>query len=326
MRTTMHLIHRAGRWLGAGLLAACVATAGHAAAFPDKPIEIVVPSAAAGGTDLLARIFADAAKKQLPQPMFVTNKPGAAGAIGMKNVIAAPPDGYRMAMVVAAWAILPSLGEANWTAGDFRYIARINEDPAAITVRTDAPWKTVDEFLADAKKRPGQISMGNVGVGSIYHFAAAALEDKTGLKFSHIPFQGANPAVAALVGGHIDAVAVSPAEVSSQVAAGKLRVLAVMADKRVKGFESVPTLAEKNINLSIGTWRGLTVPKGTPNEVVAILRDATRKTVEEQSFREGLDKANLGYAYLEGPEFEAFAEKNFQYFKQLAAKLDLGGK
>lgn len=313
----------AWRACAAALLFAVAASTALASGYPERPIELVVPTSPAGGTDVLSRLFAEAAKKQLPQPFVVVNKPGAAGAIGMKSVLTAPPDGYRLAMVIAAWAILPSLGEANWKSGDFKYVALINEDPAAITVRADAPWKTIDEFLADAKKRPGGISIGNVGVGSVYHFAAAALEDRTGLKFTHVPFQGASPAVTALLGGHIDAVGVSPAEVSAHVAAGKFRVLAVMSDRRAKGFEGVPTLAEKNVPLSIGTWRGLTVPKATPDSVVTVLRDATRKAVADPAFRDGLDNANLGYAYMDGPAFEAFAEKNFQYFQQLARKLDL---
>lgn len=308
----------------AAVLGACaISQVSYASGYPERPVEIVVPTSAGGGTDVLARVFSDAARKHLPQPFVIANRPGAAGAIGMKSVIAAPPDGYKVAMLIAAWSILPSLGEGNWTSGDLKYIARINEDPAAVTVRADAKWKTIDEFLADAKQRPGAISIGNVGVGSIYHFAAAALEDKTGLKFNHIPYQGAAPAVTALLGSHVDAVAVSPAEVSTQVAAGKFRVLAVMSEKRLKGFENVPTLKERNIPLAIGTWRGLAVPKGTPDNVVAVLREATRKTVNEPSFHEALDKSNLGYAYLEGPAFETFVETNFQYFKQLAGKLDL---
>lgn len=321
-RVSSSFFRRIGQ-IGMLALAVGLTPAVHANTYPERPIELVVPTSPAGGTDVLARLFADAARKQLPQSMVIVNRPGAAGAIGMRSVVTAPPDSYRVAMIIAAWAILPSLGEANWTANDFKYVARINEDPAAITVRSDAPWKTVEEFLADAKKRPGQISIGNVGVGSIYHFAAAALEDMTGLKFSHIPFQGANPAVTALLGGHINAVAVSPAEVSAHVASGKFRVLAVMSEKRVKGFENVPTLTEKQIPLAIGTWRGLTVPKNTPDAVVAVLRDATRKAMADPEFQAGLDKANLGYAYLDGPEFHAFAEKNFQYFKQLAGKIDL---
>jgi tripartite-type tricarboxylate transporter receptor subunit TctC len=291
--------------------------------YPVKSIEIVVPSSASGGTDALARLYADAAKKHLSQPIVISNKPGAAGAIGMKSVMTAPPDGYKMAMVVAALAILPNIGQAQWTVDDFKYVAKLNDDPSAITVKVDAPWKSIDEFLADAKKRPGEISVGNAGPGSIWHIATAALEDKANVKLKHIPFQGSSPAVTALLGGHIDAVSVSPAEVAAQVNAGKLKILAIMSDKRIKGYESIPTLKERKIDLSIGTWRGLTLPKDTPNEIVDALRDATKKIIVEPSYIQGADRSGLGLAYLDGPDFKIFVDSNYLYFKELSPKLDI---
>ena len=291
--------------------------------YPVKSIEIVVPSSASGGTDALARLYADAAKKHLSQPIVISNKPGAAGAIGMKSVMTAPPDGSKMAMVVAALAILPNIGQAQWTVDDFKYVAKLNDDPSAITVKVDAPWKSIDEFLADAKKRPGEISVGNAGPGSIWHIATAALEDKANVKLKHIPFQGSSPAVTALLGGHIDAVSVSPAEVAAQVNAGKLKILAIMSDKRIKGYESIPTLKERKIDLSIGTWRGLTLPKDTPNEIVDALRDATKKIIVEPSYVQGADRSGLGLAYLDGPDFKIFVDSNYLYFKELSPKLDI---
>jgi len=291
--------------------------------YPVKSIEIVVPSSASGGTDALARLYADAAKKHLSQPIVISNKPGAAGAIGMKSVMTAPPDGYKMAMVVAALAILPNIGQAQWTVDDFKYVAKLNDDPSAITVKVDSPWKSIDEFLADAKKRPGEISVGNAGPGSIWHIATAALEDKANVKLKHIPFQGSSPAVTALLGGHIDAVSVSPAEVAAQVNAGKLKILAIMSDKRIKGYEAIPTLKERKIDLSIGTWRGLTLPKGTPNEIVDALREATKKIIVEPSYVQGADRSGLGLAYLDGPDFKIFVDSNYQYFKELSPKLDI---
>jgi len=291
--------------------------------YPVKSIEIVVPSSASGGTDALARLYADAAKKHLSQPIVISNKPGAAGAIGMKSVMTAPPDGYKMAMVVAALAILPNIGQAQWTVDDFKYVAKLNDDPSAITVKVDSPWKSIDEFLADAKKRPGEISVGNAGPGSIWHIATAALEDKANVKLKHIPFQGSSPAVTALLGGHIDAVSVSPAEVAAQVNAGKLKILAIMSDKRIKGYEAIPTLKERKIDLSIGTWRGLTLPKDTPNEIVDALREATKKIIVEPSYVQGADRSGLGLAYLDGPDFKIFVDSNYQYFKELSPKLDI---
>ena len=291
--------------------------------YPNRSIEVVDPASAGGGTDMLARAFSEAVKKHLPQSMVVNNKPGASGAIGMGEMINAKPDGYKLCMAIVEITILPHLGLTKYTWEDFQPIARLNADPAAITVRADAPWNTIEEFLAASQKSPGAMKMGNSGNGSIWHLAHAALEDKAGVKFNPIPFQGAAPAVVALLGGHIDAVAVSPGEVAAHVAGGKLKTLAVMADQRIKGFEKVPTLKERKIDLSIGAWRGLAAPKGTPPEVMAILRAATRKAVEEPSLKESLDKLNLGYAYADADAFRAAMQKDSDMFKQLIAKLGL---
>ena len=291
--------------------------------YPNRSIEVVVPASAGGGTDVLARAFSEAAKKHLPQSMVVNNKPGASGAIGMGEMINAKPDGYKLCMVIVEITILPHLGLTKYTWEDFQPIARLNADPAAITVRADAPWNTIEEFLAASQKSPGAMKMGNSGNGSIWHLAHAALEDKAGVKFNPIPYQGAAPAVVALLGGHIDAVAVSPGEVAAHVAGGKLKTLAVMADQRIKGFEKVPTLKERKIDLSIGAWRGLAAPKGTPPEVMAILRAATRKAAEEPSLKESLDKLNLGYAYADADAFRAAMQMDSDMFKQLVSKLGL---
>jgi tripartite-type tricarboxylate transporter receptor subunit TctC len=294
-----------------------------AADYPTRPVELVVPFAAGGGTDMMARAFAEAAKSHLPQPIVVVNKPGASGAIGLGEVAKAEPDGYKVGLVTVELVILPLLHKARFTADDFRMIARLNADPAAITVRADSSWRTIDEFLADAKDRPGEVSLGNAGNGSIWQLAALALEARTGAKFLHVPFQGAAPAVRDLLGGHVDAVAVSPAEVSAYVKSGDFRMLAVMADKRSPGFEDVPTLKERHIDLAIGTWRGLGVAKDTPQEVVDILVEAARKAADEPGFRDSLAKAALGFAYADAAAFEAAIKQDREFFKQLIDKVSI---
>ena len=306
------------------MLAAAGGATAQARDFPAKPIELVVPFQPGGGTDALARAFADAARKHISQTVLVVNKPGASGAIGWQEVINSRPDGYRLAVVTVELITLPPLGMAKFSYEDMAPIARLNADQAAITVRADAPWNTIEEFLAAARADGGKISVGNAGNGSIWHLAAAALEDKTQVKFNHTPFQGAGPAVLALMGGHIDAVAVSPAEVTTFVQAGKLKTLAVMADQRVKGlFEKVPTLKERNIDLVIGTWRGIAAPKNTPPEVIAYLKTASEKIANEPGFREVLDKQNLGFSYADDAAFKATMAKDAGYFKTLIQKLDI---
>lgn len=326
----MPLIHTLrSRWLPALALATGLAASVTAPAtaqtvdYPNRPIELVVPFQPGGGTDALARAFAEAARKQVPPGIVIVNKPGASGAIGWNEVIHAKPDGYKLALVTVELTTLPHMGLAKFTHEDFSLIARLNADQAAITVKADAPYNTIEEFLAAARKTPGEMKVGNAGNGSIWHLAAAALEDKTGTQYNHVPFQGAGPAVQALMGGHIDAVAVSPAEVGTYVASGKLKTLAVMADSRVKGFEKVPTLKERNIDLVIGTWRGLAAPKNTPPEVMAWLRNVTAKTANEPALREAMDKLNLGYSYADDAAFRTAMARDNTYFKALMAKLGI---
>jgi tripartite-type tricarboxylate transporter receptor subunit TctC len=291
--------------------------------YPSKPIEVMVAFQPGGGTDSLARAYAEAAKKHTTQSVVVYNKPGASGAIGLADVANAKPDGYKIAMLFVEVTILPHLGITKITQDDFIPIARLNADPAAITVRADSPHNTIEDFIAAAKKTGNDVKVGNAGNGSIWHLAAASLEEKTGAKFNHIPFQGAGPAVLALLGGHVDAVGVSPAEVGVHVAAGKLKVLAVMADQRAKGFDNVPTLKERKIDLSIGTWRGLGVAKGTPADVVKSIEAMTAKAVNEPIMLEVMNKLNLGYSYADGASFKAQMVRDNESFKQIVNKLGL---
>ena len=294
--------------------------------FPSRPIELIVPAGAGGGTDVLARAFAEAARKHLPQqPFTVVNRPGASGMIGHGEMIAAKPDGYKVAMVFAEIVIVPHLGLSKLSFEDFEPVARLNADPAAVTVRADAPWNTIEEFLAASRAKPGEITMGNAGNGSIWHLAHAALEQKTNVRYNPIPFGGAAPAVLALMGGHVDAVAVSPGEVATHVAAGKLKTLAVMADKRLKGFDNVPTLKERGIDLSIGTWRGLGAPKGTPPEVLAVLAETARKCADDPAVRDTLDRLSMGLSYADAETFRAQMKRDNGVFKALVTQLGIKG-
>ena len=291
--------------------------------YPDRPIELVVPWSAGGGTDSLARAFAEASKKHVAKGMIVSNKPGATGSIGFSDVARATPDGYKVAMLTAEILIIPHMGIGKVTHEDFIPIARFNALASAITVKADAPWNTIEEFLAHAKKMPESVKVGNSGLGSIWHLAAAALGDKTAVQFNHIPFQGGNPAVLALLGGHVDAVSVSPAEVFAHTSTGKLKTLAVMADRRVKGFETVPTLKERKIDLSIGSWAGLGVPKNTPPEVVEYLKNIAQKSMAEPVLIEALDKMNLNASYADSAAFKNQMIRDTDTFKVLVEKLKL---
>ncbi|CAN7337654.1 tripartite tricarboxylate transporter substrate binding protein [Pseudorhodoferax sp. LjRoot39] len=295
-----------------------------AQAYPNKPIELIVPFAAGGGTDVLARALAEAARPHLGQSLIVVNRAGASGGVGWAELINARPDGYKLAIITVEITMIPHMGVVKFSADDVLPIARLNADPATIAVRTEAPYKTVEEFLAAARKAPGDLRVGNAGPGSLGHLAAAALEDKAGVQLNHVPFRGANPAVLDLLGGHIDAVAVTPVEVATYVQAGKIRPLAVMADKRIAaGWEQVPTLKERGIDLLVGGWRGLAAPKGTPPEALAVLREAMARTLREPALRETMAKQNMGEGYLDEANFKSLIARDNATFRELIQRLGI---
>ncbi|MFT3718062.1 Bug family tripartite tricarboxylate transporter substrate binding protein [Pseudorhodoferax sp.] len=307
-------------------LAATMLAPAQAETYPAKPVEMIVPWPAGGGTDVIARVYAEAARPHFSQPILIVNRPGAIGSIGFSEAAAAKPDGYKVVMATPELLIAPYLKIGRATFADFVPIARINADPSSITVQADAPWKTVGEFLAYAKSKNGEVTISTSGNGAIPDIAAAALEDKTGIKFTRVPYQGEAPAIQAILAGQVDATVVAPGAMSSHVKAGKLRILAVTSAQRVAEFSDVPTLKESGVDLVIGTWRGLMVPKGTPPEVVAQWRELTRKVSAEPRYQETLKKQNVNLIYEDGSAFEAVLRENDALFKRLVPTLQVTSK
>lgn len=295
-----------------------------AGAWPQRPIELIVPFAAGGGTDVLARALAEVARKHLPQDLIVLNRAGASGAVGWTELANARPDGYKIGIITVELTMIPHMGLTKISSDALLPVARLNADPATIAVRADSPYRSIEELIAAARKDEAAVHIGNAGPGSLGHLAAAALQDKAGVKFNHAPYRGANPAVLDLLGGHIEAVAVTPVEVAAYVAAGKIRPLAIMAEQRIQaGWEAVPTLKERGIDLLIGGWRGLAVPRNTPDAVVQTLRKAMALTLKDPALRETMAKQNMGEGYLDQPEFKAVIDRDNAVFKQLVDKLGI---
>lgn len=291
--------------------------------FPEKPITIICPYGAGGGTDAVGRAVADVAKDIFGQPVVVENKTGGVGVVGMTASMNAKPDGYTVGMVAVELVSLPKMGLApdTFTYENYKPIALLNADPCAITVGIDAPWNTLQEFLEYAKEHPGKVTVGNAGSGSIWHLGAIGLEEAAGVEFKHIPYSGgANPVVVDLLGGHIDAVAVSPAEVGSHVEAGKLKILGIAAEERSEKFSDVPTYKEQGIDLVLGTWRGLAVPKDTPDEIVSILEEKFMEAANDPKFVEFLENAGLGHEVLNSEEFVVKMQKEDKLLDAICEK------
>jgi tripartite-type tricarboxylate transporter receptor subunit TctC len=300
-------------------------SSGDTSNYPNQSIKIIVPSSAGGGTDSTTRSLAAQAEKKLGQSIGILNKPGASGSVGMTEGANAKPDGYTLTMVFVELTMYKHLGLSPLTPDEFKPVAMINFDPAALTVRSDAPYNTLEEFIDYAREHPGEISVGNAGTGSIWHIAAVNLAQSANIKLNHVPYDGAAPAVTALVGGHIDAVTVSPAEVKAQLDAGNLKTLAVMAEQRSALIPEVPTFKESGIKAeSIGTWRGIVVPKATPDKKVAILEEAFLAAAKEKEFQDFMKNNGLGIQLKNSQEFKKFITKNEEFFGEMIAELGLG--
>ena len=293
------------------------------AAFPERSITVIVPWGAGGGTDAVARVLANEAEEYTDVSINVENRTGGGGAVGHGQGARANPDGYTVTLTTVELVIQPHIEDVNYSYEDFRPIMQVNLDPAAVTVQADAEWDNIDELIADAKESPGDLLASGTATGGIWHLGKLALEAETGAEITWIPSQGMAPAVTDLMGGHVDMVTGSPGEVASQVEAGDLKMLAVMAEERVAGFPDVPTLKEEGIDVAIGTWRGLQVPADTPDEVVEKLHDIFYKAFESEGFKTKMNDLGLGIKYRGPEEYAEFIKENNEKFKDLVEQFDL---
>jgi tripartite-type tricarboxylate transporter receptor subunit TctC len=293
------------------------------AAYPEKEITIIVPWAAGGGTDLIARFLADLMEKDLGKPVVVVNKPGGGGLVGFKAIAASQPDGYTLGITTNSQILQKYSASSFQDWRDMAAIALHNYDPSGFTVKAEAPWKNMKEALDWAKANPGKMRVANSGPGAIWHVAAALLGSKTGVQFTHVPYAGANPASVAVAGGHVEATSVSPAEVGTLVRGGKLRVLAIAADSREPLFPEVPTFKETGIDFSFGVWRCLVGPRGTPKEIISKLEASAKKAVNDPKFKDFMTKNGFGQRYLGPEESTALMAQDEKDFEKIVPGLGL---
>ncbi len=302
-------------------LALALAGSAAQAALPEGPVNFIIPVAAGGGTDMTFRALADASKNHLGHPIVVVNLPGAGGAVGLAQAANKPGSGLNVNSFTSEIFTLPVFSPANFSGKDFRPILMVNEDPACLVVPADSPLSTLEAFIAEAKAKPGRVSVGNSGYGNIWHLSASAFAKKTGLDLLQVPYAGAAPTVQAVLGGHIQAFVASPPEVAGQVQGGKLKILAVMSDKRLPSFPDVPTMKEKGIDLVIGTWRAVGAPASTSDEHIKLLHDAFAKGMKEKSFIDFMNQRGLTIRYMPTKEAVDFVAKVRPEFEALAAEV-----
>ena len=295
--------------LGVAIVAQCgVVPAVAQEAYPAKPITLVVPFPPGGVADIVARPFGEAMSRNLATPVIIENKAGAGGGIGMAYAAKAKPDGYTLLLALSSISILPEADKITGRAPMYQLeqllpIARLTADPTVLAVRAESPWKTLGEFVADAKHRPGAISYGSSGNYGTMHVPMEMFAARAGIKLLHVPFTGAGPALIALLGGNVDAVASGPSTVIQHVKAGRLRVLASWGDKRLASLPDVPTLVELGYDAVFYQWSGLFAPTGTPEPVVARLREAAHVAASDSRFVAAMATVDTPVQYLDASDF-----------------------
>jgi len=286
-------------------------------AYPTKPITIVCPWSAGGGTDNTARFIASMLSKELGVPVNVVNKTGGNGAVGHVEGAMAAPDGYTITNITFELNTLKYLGYAQLTPANFIPIFQFNEDPDALSVQASSPIKNVKDLIDTIKSKPdGTFLFSGSTIACAWDLPRVQMLMAAGInpnRVKFIPTQGgAAPAITELLGGHVDAVVCSYPEIAPQVDAGKVRTIAVFSDARVPLYPNIPTLKEQGIDVSGGTWRGFAVPLKTPDYVITTLTTALKKITSSKEFVDFMNKNQFGIKIRDQQEFTQFLNEQFK--------------
>lgn len=283
------------------------------AAFPEKPVRIVVPFAPGGGTDLVARTMGIAMAQDLGQPVIIDNKPGGGTIIGTDAVAKSPPDGYTLVMATLAHAVNPSIQPKLPYVHEkaFAPVMLVGRSPNVLVVRADSPFKSVQDIIAAAKAKPGQLSFASQGAGTSAHLAGELFKNLTKTDITHIPYRGAGPAITDLLGGQVDIMFATAAAVGTFVENGKLRALAVTTADRSPAphLAKVPTVAESGVpGFVADSWYGLFVPAGTPPAVIARLNAAAKVAAQSDAFKKRVESEGLVISAGTPEEFDRYVK------------------
>jgi tripartite-type tricarboxylate transporter receptor subunit TctC len=287
---------------------------------------MIVPFPPGGVADIVGRPLAAAMEKNLSQPIVPVNRTGAGGAVGMAAVAKSAPDGYTFLMALSSISVFPVADRINgkqpaYELKDFAPIALVTADPTVLVVRADGPYKSVKDFVAAAKANPGKINYSSAGVYSTLHVAMEIFAQAAGIQLFHVPYQGGGPAVTALLGGQVEALASGPASAIGQIKAGKMRALASWSTERLKLLPDIPTFKELGYNAEFYIWSGVFVPAATPAPIQQRLRQAVRAAANSPEFRGAMDKVATPVSYLDAPEFQKYWERDAARLKVALEKI-----
>lgn len=281
--------------------------------YPDRTITIIVPFPPGGVADQTARPLAAVMEKLFKQPVVISNRAGAGGAVGMAAAANAKPDGYTLLMALSSISIIPEADKLfgrppAYELKQLAPIALFAADPTVLVVPADSPWKSVKNLVEDAKKRPNTIAYSSSGVYGTLHMAMAMFTNAAGIEMRHVPTSGGGPALTQLLGSHVQALASGPGPVLPHISGGKLRALATWGSERLKALPNVPTFKElgyKDVEFYI--WAGLYAPAGLPEPIMKMLRDAAGRAAADPEFKATMDKLQTPIVYKDAPEFAKFA-------------------
>lgn len=294
-----------------GSLAGCNDPGRSTEEYPNRLIELIVPWAAGGGTDRVARFIADALQRRLKQPVIVVNRTGGSGAVGHSAGALAPPDGYTLTMATFELSTMRSMSISELTWRDFSPVAQVNADAAAIIVRQDAPWQTLTDLIDAIRKEPGKLKMSGTATGGAWDLARSGLLLAAGIPPNQViwaPTQGSAPALVELLGGHVDVVCCSAPEAASQLESGQARMLAVLGPQRLKDFPQYPTAREQGIDYDAVGWRGIMLPKNAPAPIVQKLNNTLAEIAKSEQFNTFMAKNGFVIEFKPPAEFASFLE------------------
>ncbi len=305
------VLSKAAMFALAGFITAA-ATLPAAAEYPDRPLTLIVPWGAGGGTDATGRMIAGLLKDELGQPVTVVNRTGGSGVVGHSAIANAPADGYTIGVVTVEIGMMHWAGLTELTGKDYTPIALYNYDAAGLQVRADSEWKTAKDVIDAIKANPGKYKGSGTGQGGIWHLALAGMLNAAGTDPSAapwVPSKGAAPGLQELVAGGVDVVTCSVVEASALISAGKVRSLAVMDDVKLGAFPDVPTLKEATgSDWKMAAWRGVAGPKGMPDEATAKLTVALEKVWQSAEFQEFMEGRGFGLVWKPGADFATWME------------------
>jgi tripartite-type tricarboxylate transporter receptor subunit TctC len=297
------------------------------AGFPSRPVQIVVAFPPGGQADVVARPLAAALERIWRQPVPVVNRPGASGEIGNASVARSAPDGHTLLLALSSLPVLPAAARINGRAPayeleQFTPIALITADPTVLVVNAGSQWRNVEEFVSRARQQPGTISYSSAGTYSTLHLPMAMFAQVAGIDLLHVPFQGGGPALTALLGGQVQALASGPGPASSHVRDGRLRALATWGARRPPGFEDVPTLAERGfVGTEFYIWSGVFAPAGLPPAVLARLREGIGAALREPATQRAFAAGGNTLDHRDGEAFDLFFREDTERLQRVVRQL-----